>query len=160
MKEYFPALVNAARSTSTRPEELRRLGRESFLIVRFVALTNSRYPEQSRESDRAELHREMLGGVDALTPTEAAGSEPELRRALHALDLLPMKPDAKWTAKAAKSKDWLARFAVPFSGFAQPSLLQLLIHDSVDVVRQLAIRCLREGESGTSHGQSALGLTT
>lgn len=156
MEKYFPALVNAARSPWTRVEELQRLAHESFLIVRFVALANPRYPESAREADRAALHEEVLSGTDALPPTAAAASEPELRRALQALELLPEKPDAKWAAKAAKSKDWLARFAVPLSGVAQPSLLQLLIEDPVDVVRQLAIGRLREGEGeGGSRTQPA-----
>ncbi len=144
METYFPALVNAARSPRTGTEELQRLGRESFLIVRFVALANPRYPGKASDADRVSLHQEMLNNVDALSPPMAtAGSEPEFRRALHALDLLPAKPDAKWAAKAAKSKDWLARFAVPLSGVPQTSLLQLLIDDPVEVVRQLAIKRLR-----------------
>lgn len=144
IEKYFPALVNAARSASTSPEELRRLGRESFLIVRFVALANPCYPERARDADRASLHQEVLNNADALPlPMATAGSEPELRRALHALNLLPAKPDAKWAAKAAKSKDWLARCAVPLSGVPQNSLLQLLVDDPVDVVKQLAIKRLR-----------------
>jgi predicted DNA-binding WGR domain protein len=150
LTEYFPALVNAARSASTSPAELQRLGRESFYIVRFVALANPRYPGQSRDADRAALHHEILNKDHPSPPSATAPSVPELLIALSSLDLLPPRPDAKWAARAAKSKDWLERIAVPLSGAGQPSLLQLLVDDPVELVRQLAISRLRDDAALTA----------
>ena len=141
--KYFPALLNVARSPLTEPGDLQHLGRESFYIVRFAALANDRYPARSGEADRGKLQRDILSQSEGLPPLSRGISEPELLMALTALDMVPTRPDAKWAAKSAKSKDWLTRLAAILSGVAPPSLLQQLVDDPVDVVRQLAISRLR-----------------
>lgn len=140
---YFPALISAVASEAAAAEDLRWAVRESFYIARFFALANPSYPSQHKETDTADLQELILCGRPAVRPPPEAASEENLRAALQALSLLPAKPDSKWATKAAKSKDWLERLAAVLSGLAPPSLLQLLVDDPEQTVRQLAIRCLR-----------------
>lgn len=136
--KYFPALINAARSDSSSPEDLVWTGQHSFLIARFVALANNNYPPQLRAGDKAKLRALIIDRDKPGISAAPVGSESNLRIALIALGLLPKLPEQKWLAKAVKSKDWLVRLAVSLSGVAKQNHFDLLANDSDARVRAIA----------------------
>ena len=136
--KYFPALVNAARSASSSPEDLVWTGQRSFLIARFVALANDNYPPQLRAGDKAKLRKLILERDEPGIGVASVGSESNLRIALTVLGLLPKLPEQKWLTKAVKSKDWLVRLAVSLSGIAKQNHFDLLAKDSDARVRAIA----------------------
>lgn len=138
MAKYFPALINAARSDSSSPEDLVWIGQHSFLIVRFVALANKNYPPQLRAGEKAKLQALILDRDEPGISAAPVGLESNLRVALAALGLLPKLPEQKWLAKAVKSKDFLVRLAVSLSGIAKQNHFDLLAKDSDARVRAIA----------------------
>ena len=136
--KYFPALINAARSASSSPEDLVRTVQHSFIIARFVALANDNYPPQLHAGDKARLRALILDRDEPGISAAPVGSESNLRIALIALGLLPKIPEQKWLTKAVKSKDWLVRLAVSLSGIAKQNHFDLLAKDSDARVRAIA----------------------
>ena len=60
---------------------------------------------------------------------------------------MPDPSDTKSAVEAAKSEDWLERAAATLCPATQPGLLQMLLDDEVDIVRQLAIHRLQKLEA-------------
>lgn len=135
--KYFPALINAARTGSSSPEDLMWTGQNSFSIARCVALANDNYPPQLRDGDKAKLRALILERDEPGISPAPVGSESNLRIALIALGLLPKHPEQKWLTKAVKSKDWLVRLSVSLSGIAKPNHFNLLAKDSDARVRAI-----------------------
>jgi len=80
--KYFPALINAARSASSSPEDLVWTVQHSFLIGRFVALANDNYPPQLHAGDKAKLRALILDRDELGISAAPVGSESNLRIAL------------------------------------------------------------------------------
>ena len=118
--------------------------------VRIAALSNPAMPQQAREAGLQALWPEVKSSVSAqaVPPPPPDGVKmTDIATALQAMDLMLDPEDKKAVAAAARSKDMLSRVAVTLVPNILPSLLRILVHDEVEVVRQLATRRLREAES-------------
>ena len=136
--KYFPALINAARSASSSPEDLVWTVQHSFLIAGFVALANDNYPPKLHASDKDRLRAQILNRDEPSISAAPVGSQRNISIALISLGLLPKVPEQKWLTKAVKSKDWLVRSAVSLSGVAKHIHFDLLTKDSDARVRAIA----------------------
>jgi len=135
------AITRTARDPAATAEQLQACAGQGDAIDRLLA----KHPNASTALLERPSHSSDKTAHKNLVLNASASKETLIRLALQfpAEFILPAKPDAKWAAKAAKSKDWLARSAAILSSAAPPSLLQLLGDDPVGIVRKLAIRRLR-----------------
>lgn len=146
VESYIKSLLNIARSRSTSPEVLLKLSKSSFWIIKFSVLENKNYPKNLHASDSATIFSQFILSMKT-RPSNINDDGLNLEDLLPpfmALNLISNWTDSKWPAKAAKSKDWLARVASAIFPETQPSILSMLLDDEVEVIRQIAAKRLSD----------------
>lgn len=139
--------INIAKNTRTSQEKLRSLTASGIWLIRRTVAANASLPESERKQLITELWSEV---EDALwSPRPPLPSFDLLQKdgilsALRRLDLAPPVQDKRAIALAAKSPKMLRRVAAILSPGIQPSLLKMLLEDTVDNVKALAAATLRE----------------
>jgi hypothetical protein len=142
----------AAQSSAASDESLLSMGSTGYWITRLAAIENPSYPVARHDADLAFTLAAMASDMNGLLCScDHATVQPiDLLVPLAALDFLPIPSDAKQIAKIAKSSDWVDRARVTLCEGIQPSLLRMLLDDEVEVVKQLAIRRLKEMETAST----------
>jgi hypothetical protein len=138
-----------AQSSTVSAERLLEMGRSGYWLVRLTAIGNPSYPAARHDADLAAVLATIESAMTdpVPVPDHTVLQVADLLLPLAALNLLPASSNAKQIAAAAKSNDWIERVGATLCEGVQPSLLRMLLDDEVPLVRQLAIRRLKEMEA-------------